>query len=239
MNQINLDMPRGTIVAQVVVAALAAVGLISLVPPAGGREQAMIVVPILTALLAVALVLRTRASIRRARKEAGSATATDPLTGVATVATGEQVLDMEFSAAQRERGRPLSVVLIRLEQLSEYRARHGQVVTDKLLREAGRILDSHRRGMHLTARYAGDPGTFLSVLSGVERDGAAVYATRVRRDLLRIQGVPRPVGISVGIAAYDMSMKSPQQLLRRAAFALKKGTAAGGKVVVVQAAPAA
>lgn len=239
MNQINLDMPRGTIAAQVVVAALAAVGMISLVPPAGGREQAMIVVPILTALLAVALVLRTRASIRRARKEAGSATATDPLTGVATVATGEQVLDMEFSAAQRERGRPLSVVLIRLEQLSEYRTKHGQVVTDKLLREAGRILDSHRRGMHLTARYAGDPGTFLSVLSGVERDGAAVYATRVRRDLLRIQGVPRPVGISVGIAAYDMSMKSAQQLLRRAAFALKKGAAAGGKVVVVQAAPAA
>lgn len=239
MNQINLDVPRGTIAAQVAVAALAAVGVISLVPPAGGGEQAMIVVPILTVLLAVALVLRTRASVKRARNEAGSTTATDPLTGVTAAAAGEQILDMEFSAAQRERGRPLSVVLIRLEQLPAYRARHGRVVTDKLLREAGRILNQHRRGMHLAARYAGDPGTFISILSSVERDGAAVYATRVRRDLLRIQGVPRPVGISVGIAAYNMSMKSPQQLLRHATFALEKGAAAGGKVVVVQDAPAA
>lgn len=237
--QIDLDMPRGTLIAQVAVAGLAAVGMISLVPPSGGRDQAMIVVPILTVLLAVVMVLRTRETVDKAREEAGRATATDPLTGVATAAAGEQVLGMEFSAAQRERGRLLAVVLIRLEALSRYRTEHGQVVADKLLREAGRTLSQHRRGMHLAAHYSGDPGTFVSILSGVDRNGAAVYATRVRRDLLRLPGLPRPLGISVGIAAYGMSMKSPGQLLRQAEFALKKGAAAGGKVVVVQDSPAA
>lgn len=236
MSQINLDLPRDTIVAQVAIAGLAAVGLTSLIPPSGGRAQATLVVPLLAALLAVVLVLRTRETVVRAREEAGSAATMDPLTGVATARAGEATLGREFAAAQR--GRTLTVVLIRVEGLSRYRSEHGGAVADRLLREVGLTLARHQRGMHLTARHAGQPGTFVSILSGTERKGAAVYATRVRRELLQLRGLPRLPGVSVGIAAFDMSMKSPRSLIRQAEFALKKGAAQGGKVVVVGGAAA-
>lgn len=231
MSQINLELPRDTILVQVAVAGLAAVGMTTLVPASGGREQAMLVVPILAVLLAIVLVLRTRQTVDQAREEAGYAASTDPLTGIATSTSGQQTLEMEFAAAQR--GRPLTVVLIRVEQLGRYRAEHGAAVADQLMRDAGRVLNRHRRGMHLAARHAGDPATFLSILSGSDRRGATVYATRVRRELLRLSGLPRPVAVSVGIASFDMSMTSPRDLVRQAAFALKKGAAAGGRVVVV------
>lgn len=232
-SQISFDLPRSAIAIHLAVAGLAAVGMLTLIPPSGGGQQALIAAPVLTVLLAGVLVLRMRETVDQARKEAGSSTATDPLTGVATAAAGEQVLRMEFAAAERDRERVLTIVLIRVEQLDRYRAEHGQVVTDKLLKETGSVLNQHRRSMHLAARSAREPGTFLSILSGVDRDGATIYATRVRRDLLRLQSAPRPVGISVGIATYDMSMRSARDLVRKAAFALKKGAAAGGKVVVV------
>lgn len=230
MSQLIHELPRDTIVLYVGMAGLAAVGLTSLLPPSGGRDQLMIVVPVLTALLALALLVRTRDTVDRARDEIGSVTGADPATGVGTIAAGEHTLQREFAAAQR--GRTLTVALIRVDGLSRYRAEHGEAVADQLLRIAGRVLNLHCRGMHLTAHHR-EPGTFLSILSGVDRKGAGVYATRVRRDLLAISGLPRPAGVTVGVATYDFSMASPDDLVRRAQFALRKGSAAGGKVIVV------
>lgn len=229
----NFGLPRSALAMNVGVAALAAVGLTALVPASGGNGQAMLVIPFLTLLLAAALLTRTRDTIQRVRQEAGSGATVDPDTGAATATLGEQVLALEFAAAQR--GRPLTIVLTRIERLSRYRAEHGGAVADQLLRHAGRTLQRHRREMHLAARHDGDEAMFLSILSGSDRDGATVYATRVRREMLRHPGLPEPAGVSVGIASFDLSMKSPAELLRQAEFALEKGAAAGGKVVVVGA----
>lgn len=228
---LNADLPPGTLAWNVALAALAALGLTSVIPASGGRGQAMLVVPVLTVLLAVLLVSRAGALTGHVRQKNGSAATTHPLTGLATPAVGEQVLAMQFAAAQR--GQSLALVLIRIERLPRYRVRHGKAVSDQLLRHAGRVLQRHRRGMHLAAHHAGEEATFLSILAGSDREGAATYATRVRRELLRLKGLPDPEGVSVGVAAFDMSMKSPGALLRQAEFALKKGAAAGGKVMVV------
>ncbi len=233
LNLASLDLPRSAIATYLIVALLAAIGMLSLVPPSGGWQQGLMIAPVLTALVAVMLVLGIRESVARARAEAGNANTTDSTTGVATAQAGETVLRMEFAKMQREREGSLTVVLVRIEELGRYRARHGDALADRLLRESGLILAKHRRGMHMTARSAKEPSTFISILSGVDRHGATVYAKRLRRELLQIRGLPRPVGVSVGIAAYDVSMASPKDLVRKAAFALKRGAAAGGKVVVV------
>jgi GGDEF domain-containing protein len=93
--------------------------------------------------------------------------------------------------------------------------------------------------MHVAARHGGREGTFLSILSDSGSEGATIYAARLRRDLLRLQGMPEPEGVSVGIASFDMSMGSPGELVRKAAFALEKGAAAGGKVMVMGSGEAA
>ncbi|MFW5947944.1 MAG: GGDEF domain-containing protein [Gemmatimonadota bacterium] len=231
MKLINVDLPRGALILNVCIAALAAVGITSLI---GGRGQAIFAVPVLTVILTLALLLQTREISAWARRVLAGPTVTrDPLTGVATEEVAEEVLAREFAAAQR--GRPLAIVLIRLEGLPRYRVEHGQAVADQLLRVTGRTLAQHRRGMHVAARHGGREGTFISILSGSDRDGAAVYAARLRQELLRLKGLPELSGVSVGIAAFDMSMASPRELVRKAAFALERGAAAGGKVMVVGA----
>ena len=101
------------------------------------------------------------------------------------------------------------------------------------MRVAGRTFARHRRGMHLTARHGGREGTFLTILSGSDREGATIYASRLRRDLMNLKGVPAHGGVSIGIAEFDMSLGSPRELIRKAAFALERGAAVGGKVAVV------
>ena len=231
MDQVKLALPRTTILMHVGVAVLAAMGLTSLLPGSGGSGQGVVLLVLMSALVALALGVRTRVTVDQARQEGGRAAAMDPATGVATAAIGDQALAREFAAAQR--GRTLSVALIQIENLGRYRSAHGRAVTDQLLRDAGRVLVKHRRGMHLAARYGKGQGTFLSILSGVDGRGAAVYGARVRREISAVQGVPRPTAVNVGIAVFDMSLESPEELLGRAEYALSKGASAGGKVVAV------
>lgn len=229
MNLINVDLPRRAIVMNIGIATVAALGITTLV---GGEGQAVVTVPVLTALFTVTLVLWTQHAEARARPHSGGFTM-DPLTGLATEAVGEEALAREFAAAQR--GRPLTIVVLRIEGLPRYRARHGRTVADQLLRVLGRTLAHHRRGMHLTAHHGAREGTFLSILSASDREGAAVYAARLRRDLMRLEGLPEHDGVSIGVASFDLSMASPKQLVRRAESAMEQGAATGGRVVVAGA----
>lgn len=212
MNLINFDLPRYALILNVGIAGLAAVGAAILT---GG--EVLLAVPALTVLFTLYLVAR------RKGQEDGKAALTVPLTGLATEEVAQETLSREFAAALR--GRPLTVVLIRLEGLTRYRTRHGPAVTEEFMALAGRTLSRHRREMNLTAHH-GREGTFLSILSGTDSDGAAVYAARVRRDLMRLNGVPAHGGVSIGIAAFDPEMETPRELVRKAAFALERGAAA-------------
>lgn len=228
LNLINVDLPRRVIVMNICIATIAALGLTTL---AGGEGQAAVAaVPVLTALFTVGLVQWTQHAELQTRPGAGGVT-TDPLTGLAVASVGEEALAREFAAAQR--GRPLTVVLVRIEGLKRYRVRHGKTVANQLLRVAGRTLSQHRRGMHLTAMHGAEDGTFLSILSASDREGAAIYAARLRRDLMRIEGLPGHDGVSIGVASFDLSMASPKELVRKAARAVEQGAATGGRVVVV------
>jgi PleD family two-component response regulator len=105
--------------------------------------------------------------------------------------------------------------------------------TNRLLRLAGRTLGKHRRGMHLTAHHGREEGMYLSILSGMDLDGACVYARKVRRELMSLKGLPEMPKVSVGIVAYDMSMNSPRDLIEQAERALVKATDNGSKILVV------
>lgn len=231
MNRIQTTLPIGTMAGGMTVAAFAAVGALFLLSTSVTAEISWFAFLVLTALFAVGLLFSGQRAVVLARREAERSATTDPETGLATHTTAERVLALEFSAAQR--GRPLTVVLFRVERLPLYTRKHGQVVTRQLLRLTGRALSKHRRGMHLTAHLGRGDGTYLSILSGMEPEGACVYAQRVRREILALRGVPQVPPVSVGIVPFDMSMKSPEALLEQAHRALSKAGDAGGKVVVV------
>ena len=80
--------------------------------------------------------------------------------------------------------------------------------------------------MHMVAHHGSDQATFLSILSASDREGATTYAARVRRDLQNPRGVPAHDGVSVGLATFDMSMRSPDELVKKAALSLEQAAAA-------------
>jgi diguanylate cyclase (GGDEF)-like protein len=161
----------------------------------------------------------------------------NPATGLALPVLAELTLASEFAAAQR--GRQVSLILMRVEQVSRYTSRHGRPMAERLLRTAGRLVASQTRGMNLSAHYRGDDATFLLVLSDTPMQGACDYGKRLRRELMTLPGFPEGVVVSAGIVAYDHDQSSPDELLSRAERALAKASAAGGKIIVYGRSPTA
>lgn len=225
MNLFNVSLPRHVLLVNVSIAGLAGVGFTFL------TSGPWLGIPLLTGIFTAALVLAPRIQVAGAERTADIIALRDPDTGLATEEIARETLRREFAAAQR--GRALTLVLLRVEGLTSYGARHGKAVADQLLKVTGRTMSGHLRGMHVASRHSHHPGTFLSILSGSDAEGASVYAARLRRDLVNLKGLPVPQGVSIGIASFDLSMESPQELVKRVTYALEKGTAAGGKVVVM------
>lgn len=188
-------------------------------------------VPALGILFSLFLVLVADRSARRAREKAESQAVSDPMSGLLPVHLGRRWLSVAFAAAQR--GQPLTVVLFSIDGLARYRSSSGQPAATRVLRIAGRVLNSHTRGMHLSTRYNGE-AVFLSILTGVPLDGACTFAMRVRKAFGKQVTSGEPGVMSAGIVTFEPTMRTVDKLLERAQRALAKATADGGKVVIVE-----
>lgn len=235
MNRMNTELPREMVLGTTAVAMMAAVGLLSILPLPGLTGPSLPGVLGLTVPLAAGLLVTGRRAVKRARHDGRTHAITDPASGLSTPFAAEHTLAMEFAAAQR--GRPLAVVLMRIDQFPRYAARHGRPVAERLLQLAARTLSAHRREMHVAAPYGSLQGWYLAVLSGMDVDGATVYAKRVRKALMSVPGLPERPSVSVGIVSYDVSMAEPDDLVRPAVRALKRASAHRGKILVIGQAP--
>ncbi|HSJ05522.1 MAG TPA: diguanylate cyclase [Longimicrobiales bacterium] len=231
MNNNESELPLVLVAVQATVAGFAALGFISLVPVATTPGTFLIVVPVLGITASAGLLLGGRHVVSRARRAATMNALVDPLTGLATRYAGEHALAADFAAAQR--GRPLNVVLTRVEQFPLFAARHGRPGAERVLRAVGRALRKQTRGMHMTAHHGRHDGTFISILSDVPLDGACTFAKRARRELASLPGMPEPLVVTASVVPYDVSMSSPRELVDAAERALARGLESGGKVMVL------
>jgi GGDEF domain-containing protein len=227
--------PSGTRASGALVAAFAAVGglaafgFVSLLPGAVAAGPLAAVTVLLAFVLTAALATTTTKTVRNAQHAALATATVHPLTGLGTPHVAELMLGVAFAAAQR--GRPLTVVLLRFEAFPRYAARNGRMSAELLLRSAGRVLRKHTRSMHTTAHH-GDDATFIAILSDIGVEGACIFAKRVRRELASLPGAETPA-VSAAIVGFDLSMATPAELLHRAERALSKAADAGGKIVAV------
>jgi diguanylate cyclase (GGDEF)-like protein len=74
---------------------------------------------------------------------------------------------------------PLSLVLFDLDHFKDINDTHGHDAGDAVLQTVAQLLMNQSRECTVIARYAGDE--FAALLPGTSKDGAAVYAERVRR----------------------------------------------------------
>jgi diguanylate cyclase (GGDEF)-like protein len=167
--------------------------------------------------------------LHRAREEAAELALTDELTGLPNRRYARLILEKEFEAARR--GRPLVLVLFDLDRFKEYNDIHGHASGDAVLRSFSTVLATTTRKMNVSARFGGEE--FLSVVSSADVPGALVFTERVRAGLAHSQPEHGQVTVSVGVAAYQPGMTSPDELLAAADQALYAAKHAGRDCVRV------
>lgn len=157
----------------------------------------------------------------------------DSLTGVRNRHNLMEMADRDWALAQRM-WRPLSVMMLDLDNLKKINDNFGYVVGDEALRRFGEVLANTVRAVDLTGRYGGEK--FCIVLTDTSPQVARHSAERIRRDFeaveLMIAGRRVPLSVSIGIAGMSAGeTRSLRQLLSAADNALQAAKTAGGNCV--------
>jgi diguanylate cyclase (GGDEF)-like protein/PAS domain S-box-containing protein len=200
--------------------AMAVVSVTYAVTQAMGRPMPDLVLAIVIIVIALSLGIGALAERlhRGGPAESPVAGFTDPTTGLPNRAHAELHLEIEFSNAQR--GRPLAVVVLGIDNLKAFNARHGDIAGDEVVRLVADVLKRITRRMNLCARYADDE--FLCVLGGSDADGSIAFVNRFQQSLLELAGQRPLPAISGGVATVQPSMKTHQDLVAAARTALKR-----------------
>jgi diguanylate cyclase (GGDEF)-like protein len=216
-------------------AAVAACGAVLVLAQMAGvlnpADSARISLPIAGVFAAVVGIAGVHEAVNRARRDGGEDALVDPQSGLTTPQVAERMLAHEFAAAQN--GRPLCVVLFRIDRFAHYVRLNGRKAGDAALREFGATLARRTRAMNMVARYPTGDATFLAILSDMPLEGACVFADRMRDELASLHSAGDLGTVSAGLAAYEPAMSSQRVLLERAERALGMTGAEGGWIVAV------
>jgi diguanylate cyclase (GGDEF)-like protein len=167
-------------------------------------------------------------SIRHERDVAHRLAERDMLTGVLNRRAILAHLRATFLHA-RESGSPLALLFLDLDHFKQINDSHGHAAGDQCLRAVVRPIASELREGDAVGRYGGEE--FLVVLPGAAAANAMVVAERIRA---RVQTMPVLVSgtrigltLSVGVAALDDAVATPDALIERADAALYRSKAGG------------
>jgi diguanylate cyclase (GGDEF)-like protein len=149
----------------------------------------------------------------------------DAPTGLSNREHLETLLDFAFHVA--DRGVSLTVVLLELGG-----AGAAEEVDANAIRAFGALLASATRTMDVAARLEG--GRFAVMLMDCNLHGGRVCADRIRAEAADIAEASG-LSVSAGVATYEKSMKSPDELLSLGAAALRVALDGGGDRVAVPA----
>jgi diguanylate cyclase (GGDEF)-like protein len=212
-------------VATAIAAAMAIVSVTYAATTAIGREIPDLLYAVLAAYVAIALgigFLRARLSDRPGEDAGG--TLIERLTGLPSREHADYHLVREVEAARL--GRPLALVLFRLDGFDSFIDTNGEAAANGVLRAVASILKQHTRHANLSARY--DRDLFMCILSGSGADGALVFAERVQERLRAARSMAALPSASVGIAVFGPDTNDRSDLIDAAMNAVTAATRGGG-----------
>jgi diguanylate cyclase (GGDEF)-like protein len=163
----------------------------------------------------------------------------DGLTGAYNHRHFQESLQRELGRADRH-SRPLSVLMLDIDDFKAINDRYGHPVGDAILERIVAEIRSEVRGdMDLVARYGGEE--FAVILPETPTDVATDVAQRIRRRIdERLFRPPETedvirVTVSIGIAAYPGDAANKKELMDRADAALYRAKRGGKNAVVATA----
>jgi diguanylate cyclase (GGDEF)-like protein len=165
----------------------------------------------------------------------------DGLTGAYNHRHFQESLQKELGRAERL-GRPLTVLILDIDDFKSVNDRYGHPVGDAILQRIVTEIRGEIRGdMDLLARYGGEE--FAVILPETATGEAAEVAERVRRRV--DERLFRPpdssdvirVTVSIGLATYPQDAGTKKELIDRADAALYKAKRGGKNAVAVTSEP--
>jgi two-component system cell cycle response regulator len=138
---------------------------------------------------------------QEAAKRAYESTVRDPLTKVHNRRHLDAQMKAEFAYAQRH-GTDLSIIIIDVDHFKKINDSLGHLAGDEVLKGLADTLARMVRTEDMVARYGGEE--FVVVARGINSANAMILAERIRSRVqglvVRFEGKPVPVTVSVGIA---------------------------------------
>ena len=146
----------------------------------------------------------------------------DPLTGLYNRRHMEEMVSREELQAQRNDS-SFGIVMIDIDHFKKFNDTFGHQAGDALLRETGRFLQSHTRGVDIACRYGGEE--FVVILPGASLEKTCERAEQLRTAFsgvrLEYRDKPLPTAtLSLGVATFPQHGSSWQAVLRIADEAL-------------------
>jgi len=163
--------------------------------------------------------------LQELRSHVLSMTQFDPLTGLPSRDHFMMSLRQEVARARRY-DRPLSLVILDVDEFTEFNATHGQNAGDIALRKASSCLERVMRDSDFLARSGGDE--FVFVLPETDSGGGRIFAERARAcmEALKVDVQGRRLRLSAcvcGISLESLTKEGDHEVLYAAALrAVKK-----------------
>ena len=160
---------------------------------------------------------------------------TDARTGLANSRAFDEALADALSAAPRDGGSPVSVLMLDMDDFKRFNDRYGHPAGDEALRVFARILSGSLREGDMAARYGGEE--FAVLLPGLDLEGARLVAERIRSrtesTIIALgPGQSGRVTVSIGVGSAPQDGHDGPSLLRTIDAALYRAKTGGRNRVI-------
>lgn len=157
----------------------------------------------------------------------------DHLTGLANRRAAEDLLDMEWNRARRNRG-SFGIAIVDIDRFKLVNDQYGHHVGDEVLRHVADVMAGTLRGGDWVARWGGEE--FIVCFHDMDCRGAMTAAERLRKQIknkaVTLAQGPLPVTVSMGVALYGREHPGIDAMLAQADALLYEAKASGRDRVV-------
>jgi len=132
---------------------------------------------------------------------------------------------------EKRYGRPLSLVMLDIDNFRDYNNQYGHPVGDLVLKNLASILKNATRGCDVICRYGGEE--FTVILPETDKEEASIVCERIRHEVEKTNmhdGEGNSIGkicITIGLASFPIDADNKNELIEQADKALYQGKEAG------------